>query len=373
MWNAWVVFVFSLLCLVYTYALYPLLVFVFASWSKRRFVSGAVSGDTVPFVSVVMAVHNGEAYLAQKIKQLKETDYPSHRLEIIIVDDGSTDQTAALVKEVDGLHLVQLAQQQGKPTALNAGVAIAQGELIVFCDVRQEIAVDAIGRLVSAFADERVGVVSGALQLPADKGPGLYWKYERMIRTAEGRMGLGVGATGALYAIRQRLYRPVPESCLLDDVYTPMQIALQGYRILFAEDAQVFDIEADVSHEFSRKVRTLSGNFQLLGMLPRLLHPFGHPMFVPFVSHKLLRLVCPYAMMTLLLSNLYLLLHLTGSLLFLLATIFFAQCCCYILALLAFWFGVGGAPGRLCKMFVVLHIAAVVAAKKALFRQWSWQ
>jgi cellulose synthase/poly-beta-1,6-N-acetylglucosamine synthase-like glycosyltransferase len=132
-----------------------------------------------------------------------------------------------------------------------------------------------------------------------------------MIRSAEGRVGSTVGATGALYAIRRHLFRELPSGTLLDDVATPMQIAMQGYRVLFEPDARCYDEESSMAGEFSRKARTLAGNFQLLFQLPWLLDPRRNPIFVQFVSHKVLRLLCPFALGGMLASNVALVL--TGA------------------------------------------------------------
>jgi cellulose synthase/poly-beta-1,6-N-acetylglucosamine synthase-like glycosyltransferase len=162
------------------------------------------------------------------------------------------------------------------------------------------------------FADLQVGCVSGALMLgdpqsgEASKGMGLYWKTEKKIRELESESGSVVGATGALYAVRRELLSDVPEGTILDDVYIPMEVARQGKRVVFDDRARAWDSpDLGGGLEFARKVRTLSGNYQLLQLAPWILS--GHnPLLARFVSHKLLRLAVPFALAAMLVASLWL-------------------------------------------------------------------
>src|SRR5690606_22223445 len=132
---------------------------------------------------------------------------------------------------------------------------------------------------------------------------GVYWKYEAFIRKHESRVDSLVGATGALYAIRRALFRPLPDDSLVGDLFTPLQIALRGYRVVFEPEARIYDVEAAPGDEFARKARTLAGNFQLLHHLPRVFDPLRNRLFAQFASHKLMRLACPFALAGLFASN----------------------------------------------------------------------
>jgi cellulose synthase/poly-beta-1,6-N-acetylglucosamine synthase-like glycosyltransferase len=190
----------------------------------------------------------------------------------------------------------------GKATALNIGVAAATRDIVVFADARQRFSPNAIAELVSVFHDQAVGAVSGELILVAGdqvgevhEGVGLYWQYEKLIRRSESAIASVVGATGSIYAVRRALYVPLAPNTLLDDFLVPMRIVLAGYRVIFLRAARAFDFpSATASREFSRKVRTLAGNFQAVAMEPRLLDPRANPVLFQFVSHKLLRLIVPY-------------------------------------------------------------------------------
>jgi len=206
----------------------------------------------------------------------------------------------------------------GKATALNAGVAAASGEILVFADARQRFGPHAIAALASNFDDPRVGGATGELILNCERdwadsassigeSVGLYWRYEKWLRRHESRVRSTLGTTGAIYALRHSLWRPLPPGALLDDVLAPMRAVLRGYRIVFEERAQAFDwVVPNAAAESARKIRTLAGNYQILVEEPALLVPFLNPVWVQYVSHKLGRLVVAWALLGLLISSIVL-------------------------------------------------------------------
>jgi biofilm PGA synthesis N-glycosyltransferase PgaC len=266
-----------------------------------------------PRISIVMAVHNEEGYLARKLLNLAALDYPAALLEVIVVSDGSTDQTNSILSAWQDSHgkTAIFALQAGKANALNLGVAKARGEIICFTDARQIISSQGLGNLAANFADPSVGCASGELMIgdqntrPSSSGVGWYWRFEKKIRNWEGLAGSTVGATGAFYAIRKNLFSPIPVGTILDDVYIPLQIARKGSRVIFDSQAQAWDdFTPSPKQEFRRKVRTLAGNYQLLQIAPWILTP-SNPLLVQLVCHKLLRLLVPFALLGALLSTLW--------------------------------------------------------------------
>jgi cellulose synthase/poly-beta-1,6-N-acetylglucosamine synthase-like glycosyltransferase len=206
-----------------------------------------------------------------------------------------------------------LLPRGGKASALNAGVEAARHEVLVFADARQTFAGDALRALVAPLADPAIGGVSGELVLDCEsgggastigEGVGAYWRYEKWLRRHESLVGSTVGSTGAIYALRRELWQPLPAETILDDVLAPMQAVLAGARVIFEASARAFDRVAPIGKsEFDRKTRTLAGNYQLLRLQPRLLVPFVNPVWLQFVSHKLGRLVVPYALCAILVSS----------------------------------------------------------------------
>jgi len=253
---------------------------------------------------VVIAARNEEENISARIDNLLSQEYPRELLEIIIVSDGSTDRTAALARLYagQGVQLLECSSPVGKAAALNIGVAAATRDIVVFADARQRFSPNAVAELVSVFHDPAVGAVSGELILVAGEevgevheGVGLYWRYEKLIRRSESAIASVVGATGSIYAVRRALYEPLPPHTLLDDFLVPMRIVLAGYRCIFLRAARAFDLSSPTAaREFSRKVRTLAGNYQAVAIEPRLLDPRANPVLFQFVSHKLLRLLVPY-------------------------------------------------------------------------------
>ena len=299
----------SLFLIFFAYAGYPLCLYLWARiWPRpvRR-------GSALPSVTVVMAVHNEEKYLSAKLHNLAELEYPADRLQIVVVSDGSTDTSNEILnaRENASLRAVILPERGGKATALNYGLAMARGEVIVFTDARQTIAAEALKNLVANFADPTVGCVSGELMIGQGgasgvQGVGLYWRIEKKIRLWEGLAGSTVGATGALYAVRKHLIPPLPPGTILDDVYIPLQVVRQGQRVVFEPRALAFDpLTPGPRQEFGRKLRTLVGNYQLLQLAPWILTR-PNPVRWQFVGHKLLRLLAPFALVGMLVSTLWL-------------------------------------------------------------------
>ncbi|HWP34657.1 MAG TPA: glycosyltransferase family 2 protein, partial [Thermodesulfobacteriota bacterium] len=282
-----------------SYLGYPLLLAVWARVAPKPVRRAPIT----PAVTVVLALRDEAGRLGARLANLLSADYPADRLEVVVVSDGSTDDTVARAVEAaradPRVRVLALPVPQGKAAALNAGVAAARGEIVVFADARQTFAPDAIRLLVENFADPTVGVASGRLVLgdpagtPVGSGLGLYWRYEVWLRERESEVGSTIGATGAIYAIRRTLYRPIPPETVLDDVLVPMQAVQAGARAVYDRRALAFDTVASAEHEFARKVRTLYGNYQLLTLCPALLSPRANPVFGRFVVHKLARLCVP--------------------------------------------------------------------------------
>jgi cellulose synthase/poly-beta-1,6-N-acetylglucosamine synthase-like glycosyltransferase len=287
----------SVLLLGYANVGYPLLLLLWGRLGPRPF----VPGPRQPPLTVVIAAHNEGASIGVRLENLLSLDYPEDRLEILLGLDGCTDDTAdrARAFEGRGVRVVDFPVRRGKPSVINALAQLARGEIIVFADARQRFGTDALTALVSPFADPGIGAVTGELILtagdgrPLEKGLGFYWRCEKAIRRGESRVGSVVGVTGAIYAIRRRLFEPLPPDTILDDVLMPMRIARRGYRVVFEPKARAFDVApSTLSGEFARKVRTISGNFQLFARESWLLGP-SNPLLLQTVSHKALRLLTP--------------------------------------------------------------------------------
>ncbi len=316
--------------ILYVYIGYPVLIYILSRFYKKP-----VGGKYVyPKISIVIAVYNEEKTIENKLRNFLQLDYPKERMEILIGSDGSRDRTNEILTKLENenkthgyiiidkekiLTLPQIKiclseERNGKPKMLNRLVSMAKGEIIVFTDARQRLDNNSLNELVKHFSDPKVGSVSAALFYESSEnggktreGIGLYWEYEKFIRKSESRMGSMLGATGALYAIRRELFPELPADIILDDVYIPMKIVEKGYRAIFDKKAKIFDrVALNPKDEFTRRVRMLAGNFQLVYYLGYLFTPFKGMISWQFFSHKFLRLMVPFLLAGLFISNLFL-------------------------------------------------------------------
>jgi cellulose synthase/poly-beta-1,6-N-acetylglucosamine synthase-like glycosyltransferase len=302
-----IVFWLSLIGVLYTYVGYPAMMWMLARLRPRPWKVAPIT----PSVSIVLAVHNGASLLSGKIQHLLSLDYPNIQ-EIVIVSDGSTDGTAELLalQRHPSIKAIVLGEHSGKAVAVNAGVAQATADVILFVDIRPDIAPGGIQQLVSNFADVNVGCVAGNLKLRQEDHAaasaavgGFYWRYEQWIRTCEAIRDSPVGVYGGFYAIRRNLAVQLPAGTILDDMFQPLSIIRQGYRSVLDPQAFVYDTwPKKVEGEFHRKVRTLAGNFQLFQLAPWTLTPQNR-VFLQLVSHKVMRLVVPYLLVLMLIST----------------------------------------------------------------------
>jgi len=372
------VFWLSLVGILYTYIGYPVLIWLLARLFPRHWISRPIT----PSVSIVLAVHNGASLLPGKIAHLLSLDYPNIP-EIILVSDGSTDGSNELLAQQSDPRILTiiLDEHSGKAVAVNAGVELSTSDVILFVDIRPEIAPGSIQELVSNFADPKVGCVAGELvlrqsghDLATSAIGGLYWRYEQWIRSCECVFDSPVGVYGGFYAVRRVLVVPQPAGTILDDMFQPLSIIRQGYRSVLDPRARVYDTwPKKVEGEFNRKVRTLAGNFQLFQLAPWSLMP-GNRVLFQFLSHKVMRLFIPYLLIALLVSSIALSI---GSRPF--AVIALAQILGWIIATAGLKYRVPGLQrvASFASALLVLNAAAVVGlyrfvmTRGPLWKIWS--
>ena len=358
--SAVILFWLSGFTLAYAWFLYPLLISLAARVRPRPVQRADFRGR----ISVLVAAHNEARNLPRKLRSLLEADAGRWIDQIVIGSDGSDDDTGAAVRSVSDprVTLVEFAERRGKPAVLNDLIPRATGDVVVLTDARQELEPDALARLLRPFADPSVGVVSGELFFrnisgtAASASMDAYWRLEKMIRKAESRVSSVPGATGAFYAIRRQHLEPIPPDTLLDDVLIPMRVTGRGQRCLIEEGAIIWDEPSrDQRQESARKLRTMTGNVQLMLRYPRWWLPgFGFPWFIYF-SHKVSRLLTPAALVGLAASNMLLFRHPYYCLSAFVQLSFYLMALVGSLASRSRWFGVAG------KAYMFLLMAAVIA------------
>jgi len=290
----WLPFLTGTAGILYILVLFP----IWLGWRSRR-EAIVKTAPYSPTVSVILPVRNGERWLDNKLASILSLEYPRNLVETIVVSDGSTDASAAIAARYADRGVVCIeVPQGGKSLALNAGLQAATGEILFFTDVRQPLDSACLRFLTACFADPVVGAASGELVIrkgenQEQQSVGLYWTYEKWIRRRLSRIDSVMGATGAIYAMRRDLARPMPAGILLDDVYLPLLAFFAGKRVIFEERAIAYDDPTSLDTEFSRKVRTQAGVYQILGYFPQLLGP-SNRMWLSFISHKFGRLLLPY-------------------------------------------------------------------------------
>ena len=300
--------------IVYTYVGYAALIWLIARFAPKP----ARAAPYEPMISLVVVAYNEAPRISARIQNLKALDYPPDRREIIVVSDGSTDDTAALARlEGPDVRVIEHKERRGKASAYEDLLPRLRSEIVVLADARQTWSPDAARALVSHFADPSVGAVSGELVLASNvsadagaQGAEVYWNFEKRLRWLESQVDSTIGVTGAITALRQRLFEPIPTDTVLDDVTIPLRISRRGYRVTFEPSARAFDRLSSASRdEFRRKVRTLAGNFQLFAREGWLLLPWRNRLWLQTLSHKGLRLLLPLFFLMVFAANTRLLHH----------------------------------------------------------------
>jgi cellulose synthase/poly-beta-1,6-N-acetylglucosamine synthase-like glycosyltransferase len=312
---------FGLVC--YAFFIYPIILFfVYASvqvyrdllylGSRRERRVLQVDDEDLPGVTVVIAAYNEESQLPGKFANLRQTLYPMEKLQIIFVSDGSTDRTNELLNSISRslAEVVLLPERSGKPMALNYGVQRARHDILIFSDAGTLFAPNAVSNLVRHFRDPHIGAVCGAVQLlgneESERTEGTYWRFERMLRLMESRLGATLNASGAIYALRRECFVPLRAGDLIDDFLIPMNARKLGYKVIEDPEAIATDFSAEsVRGEFTRRARLAVGSFRALQRM-ELGSLRGFTGFA-FFSHKLLRWLVPFFLFAMLLSNAFLL------------------------------------------------------------------
>jgi cellulose synthase/poly-beta-1,6-N-acetylglucosamine synthase-like glycosyltransferase len=278
---------------------YPLLL------ARSRRAAPAIGKDPAfrTTVSVLIPVHNGGQFVRQKLESVLTLEYPRELVQVLVISDGSTDETDAIVQEfaAGGVRLLRTGRRCGKTSALNLGLQHAGGEILFFTDVRQQFKPDALAHLVANFADRTVGAVSGELHLlPGDRGEqedmSLYWRYELWARRRHSRIDSVFNTTGCIYAIRRRLVDTLPPDTIADDAILPLRAFFAGYRVILDSRAVAYDYPAISGTELRRRLRTLAGLWQVFQRTPALFTR-SNRMRAHFLSHKFARLVLPWALL----------------------------------------------------------------------------
>lgn len=296
----------------YTWLVYPCLVW-FLSRLFPRSIGIPESSSARASVSIILPVHNEERCLAAKLQNCLELEYPGELLEVLVVSDHSTDNTERIVEEFSmrdpRVRLIRTEGRAGKSRAQNLAAEHAIGEILFLTDAGTLVRHDTLRQLTSHFVDRQIGLVTATLFLsePANaiaRGQGLYWRYELFLRQAESDLGVLATASGAAFTIRRSAFRPMA-AFYGDDCILPLDVRLQGLRVLHDPNAVVFDsMPHTIEGELRARVRMTARNWTGTLSRTRLLNPFRYPMTSwALISHKLLRWLTPFLLVSIFLAN----------------------------------------------------------------------
>ena len=295
-----------LVTLIYIYFGYPLVLLLLNQFEQQKVKKSFIT----PSVSLIISAYNEEDIIAKKIKNCFQLNYPEDKLEIIVANDGSQDDTVEITSQYQEVELLDYEINEGKTEVQNKAVKEATGEILVFSDANAMYQPDAIKKLVRNFADEKVGAVCGDLQYSSGtassgsrEGISLYKRYEKFIKKLEGNLHSTIGAYGSIYAVRRELYTPLPAD-IISDFIEPLMIVKQGYRSVYEPEAvSVEKPETSYQDEFQRRVRIITRGLRGLVYASDLLkfNALGFCLF----SRKLLRWLTPIFMILLFMFNLF--------------------------------------------------------------------
>lgn len=303
--NLSIVPVGCVIVIAYTWIGYALILWILRTRGPRE----VHRAEVLPSVTILIAAHNEESEIESKLENCLALDYPKEKIEVIVVSDGSTDDTEHIVerfaRDDNRIRLLRTNGRAGKSNAQNLGAEVARGELLFLTDAGTWLEPNTLRLLAADIADPKVGLVTATLELreaknTIAKSQGLYWRYELFIRQAESELGVLATGSGLAMAMKKSLFKPL-EPMYGEDCIVPLDVRLAGYRVLHNSHARAYDsMPHSVEGELRARIRMTARNWT--GTLSRraILNPFRYPgTAFAIISHKLLRWLTPLFLMIL--------------------------------------------------------------------------
>lgn len=293
-----IIFWVAIFIVFYTYVGYGILLYLLVKIKETiRGVRRLSLPHELPQVTLLIAAYNEQGVVQEKMLNTMALDYPTDKLKIVWVTDGSTDNTNRMLAQYENVTLLYEAPRRGKSAAVNRAMSFLDTSIVVFTDANTMLCPQAIKEIVTQFTDPKVGCVAGEkrvmqlAQQDATAGEGIYWKYESVLKSLDYRLYSAVGAAGELFAIRRELYVALPHDVLLDDFVMSMKIAQRGFKIAYCKEAYAIEAPSeDIAQEAKRKVRIAAGGLQSIIRLSALLNIFRYgTLSFQYISHRVLR------------------------------------------------------------------------------------
>lgn len=324
----------------YSYVGYGIVIYILVNIKNKFTTNVKYDLQFEPEVTLVVPCFNEADYIEDKIKNSLLLDYPQNKLKLIFISDGSSDDTHERIKKYPTIVALHENERSGKAVAMNRAMKFVTTPIVAFCDANTILNKEAIRELVKHYKDPHVGAVTGEKRIistnkegASTAGEGIYWKYESLLKKLDSDFYSVVGAAGELMSYRTVLYKELPLDTLLDDLMQSMQIALNGYRVIYEKNAWAAETaSASVKEELKRKIRISAGAWQSMLRLGKAFNPFHNfKLFFAFISHRVLRwTLAPFSLLILIIINILLLK--SGNIIY--TTFFFMQIAFYALALL---------------------------------------
>jgi cellulose synthase/poly-beta-1,6-N-acetylglucosamine synthase-like glycosyltransferase len=306
-----ILFWLSLGTLFYCYVGYGLLIFTY-NRIKAIFLSAKDDHEfeLLP-VTMIVAAYNEEDVISQKIQNCFEIDYPAHLLNLIFITDGSTDNSAELVRQYDKITLLHQSKREGKVAALKRAMRFVNTPIVVFSDANSMLNRNCLNAMIRHYRDKKIGGVAGEKKILKNRfsetgeAEGLYWKYESFMKKLDSDFNTVVGAAGELFSIRVELFDPPDDHFILDDFLFSMHVCLAGYKIKYEPDAYAVETPSlSLAEEEKRKIRIAAGAYQSVTYLKQCLNFFKFPLLsIQYFSRRLLRWAAPGLIFLILIMN----------------------------------------------------------------------
>lgn len=304
--------------IIYTYLGYALLLGLIVKL-KPKTPTNHYKPEDLPEVTLIVACYNEAPILKQKIENTLKLAYPEERLKIFFVTDGSDDNSGKIISQYPQVEHHHKDGRAGKNAAVNRVMKFVKTPIVIFCDANTKLNTNAIINIVRHYKDPEVGAVAGEKRVTnpeelstASEGEGAYWKYESTLKRWDSELHTVVGAAGELFSVRTAFYEPVPKGVIIEDFRLSMNIARNGYRVIYEPDA--FAIEtgsASTEEENKRKVRISAGGLKEVWHFRGLLNFFKYGMLTfQYVSHRMLRwTLAPLSLLLVFIANIVLVLE----------------------------------------------------------------
>jgi len=341
------IFFFSFLIVIYSYIGYGILLYLLVK-IKRLFVvknSLKVDPDFEPEITLIVSAYNEAGIIEIKVRNSLDLDYPSDKLRLVFITDGSEDGTPAIISKYNRILLLHEEERKGKLAAMNRAMKFVSTPYVIFSDANTLLNPESVNEIVKHYVDPRVGAVAGEKKIlfkEKDKavaaGEGIYWKYESLLKRLDSEFYSVVGAAGELFSIRTSLFHVVPADTIIEDFVQSLKLCMEGWLVRYEPNAYAIEsASSSMQEEQKRKVRIAAGAFQAMLILKGLFNIFRYPVLsFQFISHRILRwTLCPVCLITGLISNVVLVYNNAGRLYF---VVLLGQIVFYAMALVGWIF-----------------------------------